>query len=901
MRLLSAIVRNYRIHREVSIDFDASLNLVGGKNESGKSTLAEAIHRALFLKSTTGGKVQESMQSDLHPGHPEVEVSFVAGGKTWELKKVFSKASGKATLSEQGGSTLHGADAEARVAELMQVEEAGGGTGGAKKSQSQWSHLWVWQGSGGEDPSDHASDQRDALLSRLKEQGGGAVMQSDLDARVARQLQSFFEDTFTKTGQPKAGSELAESMKRLESAVQDYETAESEMQKLRGAVNNFEEAQSTLLSGESRLAELKEKLELAEKKSKRIIELQHQVEWEERSHKEAEEKEAHFSEAIGEIRKLRAELEESAAETNPRKERLKGLEELEALTRKNWESKSGEIEKGELALSALRDQKELAEAWGHLLKNRARKSELEETLQEIELLETQRKETEDQLASIPPVDESVYQELQQLRAATSEAAAVLEAMSTEVEIIRSDRDITMGGNPLSVGTREVIHEETSLKMGEEIEIRICPGGGNDLEEAREQARSSRTALTSALRKVGTESVEEAREIRNQRITLESRKKEIDSGLKARRPQDLRSQLDEAKREIIRYEAEVERRSPRVPDFTPPADFPAARSAWEKVKEQFEPIEESLRATRQSATELRASLNETTEKRALLQQSLEDLEKLRIEKTALLEAKENPLGDAESQEEKRAALSREREEAARKLATSRESLAALEPESITADLERFQRALENQKEALNNAGQKKAVASSILERDGSTDPNSNLEQARTTAESARERENSLRLRAEAIRLLRDSFAEEQQRLSDQFSQPLAEKVSGYLQQIFGSNASATVSVSDGAIGEWRMTRETGTFDFADLSGGTREQVAAAVRLAVAEILAADHGGHLPLVFDDAFTNSDPRRIESLQRMLDLASSRGLQIILLTCTPDDYVSLGAKTISLEAKYA
>ena len=68
-------------------------------------------------------------------------------------------------------------------------------------------------------------------------------------------------------------------------------------------------------------------------------------------------------------------------------------------------------------------------------------------------------------------------------------------------------------------------------------------------------------------------------------------------------------------------------------------------------------------------------------------------------------------------------------------------------------------------------------------------------------------------------------------------------------------------------------------------------AIAFRLAMAEILAQEHDGCLPVFLDDAFTNSDPVRVALLQRMLDLAATRGLQIILLTCTPNDYSAFGA----------
>ena len=66
--------------------------------------------------------------------------------------------------------------------------------------------------------------------------------------------------------------------------------------------------------------------------------------------------------------------------------------------------------------------------------------------------------------------------------------------------------------------------------------------------------------------------------------------------------------------------------------------------------------------------------------------------------------------------------------------------------------------------------------------------------------------------------------------------------------------------------------------------------------MAEVLAGDHDGCLPVVFDDAFAYSDPERVNQLQRMLDLAATRGLQIIVLTCNPSDYIALGAKAVTL-----
>ncbi len=80
MRLESATVRHYRIHRELTVAFDPARTLIAGPNEVGKSTLVEAIHRALFLRATVTGAALESMRSTLYPGNPEVEVCFQARG-----------------------------------------------------------------------------------------------------------------------------------------------------------------------------------------------------------------------------------------------------------------------------------------------------------------------------------------------------------------------------------------------------------------------------------------------------------------------------------------------------------------------------------------------------------------------------------------------------------------------------------------------------------------------------------------------------------------------------------------------------------------------------------------------------------------------------------------------------
>jgi DNA repair exonuclease SbcCD ATPase subunit len=89
MKLISATLKNYRVHKDTSVTFDAARTVVGGPNEAGKSTLVEAVHHALFLRARATGAVHKAMLSEVHPGHPTVELRFESGGRTYEITKVF--------------------------------------------------------------------------------------------------------------------------------------------------------------------------------------------------------------------------------------------------------------------------------------------------------------------------------------------------------------------------------------------------------------------------------------------------------------------------------------------------------------------------------------------------------------------------------------------------------------------------------------------------------------------------------------------------------------------------------------------------------------------------------------------------------------------------------------------
>lgn len=247
MRLHSITVRNYRRHKELRVDLDPARTLIGGPNESGKSTLVEAAHRALFLKAKGNSKEHREMLSLTHTGKPEVEVEFEAGGSRYTLSKSFKGTGGITRLMQASGKTWQGDEAEEQLSALLKANGAG------RKLAEQWNHLWVWQGSSSEDPLAQANAERETLVQRLQSRGGAAVIQSALDTRTAEHFASLIKELFQNTGEPRKNSEYGQALQAESEAVAAAAQARSILQNLQHAIVQHEQASAQISEADNAL------------------------------------------------------------------------------------------------------------------------------------------------------------------------------------------------------------------------------------------------------------------------------------------------------------------------------------------------------------------------------------------------------------------------------------------------------------------------------------------------------------------------------------------------------------------------------------------------------------------------------------------------------------------------
>ena len=88
MRLIRCEVISVRRHRELALEFAPGLTVIGGANESGKSSLVEALHRTLFVRAASSVSASQDLRSQIHAGHPQIKIEFETREHQWTLLKL---------------------------------------------------------------------------------------------------------------------------------------------------------------------------------------------------------------------------------------------------------------------------------------------------------------------------------------------------------------------------------------------------------------------------------------------------------------------------------------------------------------------------------------------------------------------------------------------------------------------------------------------------------------------------------------------------------------------------------------------------------------------------------------------------------------------------------------------
>ena len=483
-----------------------------------------------------------------------------------------------------------------------------------------------------------------------------------------------------------------------------------------------------------------------------------------------------------------------------------------------------------------------------------------------------------------------------------------------------------GGKALAVAA-DAAEQELETARGLLLE-RAGVGTERELEELRRRAESLRGEAEERDRSVG-----EAR-VRAEGLEALERDEALARGDLDRSQLALAEALGEGSsvEEHIRGLDEQPREEPEIT-----ADIEAVERRVSERREVSRDLESKLKLGAadlvRDRQDLEAKRNELlradTDWRGLLAGAVERREKLACQK----EAAENRLEAVQAEtavqvdqaeeklkktEREAATVQSQRDALDRALSSQREELAglksaisihegALKHEDLEAaheKRERHRETIERQEEDLAGvvladigeldlaAGEAEAKVSRIteelqkrrgaLEQVGGAYAEEQALQAQERVDAVREREADLEVEYEAWRLLAETLREVEKQETAHLGKALVGPVSSRISELTGGRYGDVAIGPELDAGGIHFGGSERTFS--ELSVGTREQIALLLRVSIAEALGAF------VVLDDQLTQTDESRMTWLRELLEEAAAR-IQIIVLTCHPEDYGSSAA----------
>ena len=863
MRLIACRLQNVRRHRDLELCFGRELTLIAGANETGKSTLVEALHKTLFLRATATGRGVDELRSRLHPGLPDVEIRFEANAETWRLRKRFAGASGTCQISNGSGVALSGPQAEELLAQLLGYEAPVEGRRIAQLPE-RWAHLWVRQGDAGLNPFSGSQERYDhqRLVAQLQQQSSQSPLQSSTDRLVMEQIQQEVNTLYTATGKVKAGSPLA------------------------GAQQRSQEAAAALALAEQQVGDLEAAMEQWRSITERLETIEHQQ-------RPALQRELHLQQ---QTQLLQAQLDPLLQRQNERQQLLmqQRQEQQELLLVQQQLHKALQQQQQDQAQrQQLQEQIKQASAARQELSQRLEQvqrlldlqqledeaRQLREHQQQLQQLQEQAEGLKQQLAALPEITAAQVRQLRQAEQALAQATARCEAMAAGLEVLAADQPIQLNGETLVSGERRRIEAAAELTVGSGVRLQISPGGGQALPQALEQQRQCCQQLEQLQQRLKLSSSDQAETIERQRTELERKLNNLRQAAKTIPWSGLQQRLEQLEPRLKLLAAALDGGA------VAPVDPVQLRTEQESLRQRSSELTRSQENSNQQLLELEQNqlIRQTAQEQlrgrcGQLEGSLQVLG----ERLLHLQSAETVGGELEVQQQQLRALRAELEQ----LQSARQHGGAANTVA-DADAAGQLEALEQEKDRLlSQLGQAQQSTQSL----GAANPLAELEQRQVAWEEAEAERAALEQRGMALRLLLERFHRAQSNLANRYSEPLRAAITPYLAEL-ASEPHQPLLAFDPQQGfhDLQLRQGEEAFAFERLSGGMREQLGATVRLAMAEVLKPAYADALPLVFDDAFTNSDRERLLGLRRMLERGIQQGIQIVLLTCHPDDYTAL------------
>ncbi len=870
MKLRRIRLLNFRGVRDSEVKFaERGVTIVEGPNEVGKSSIAEALALAIeYPDSSKHRKILSAEPKDRGEG-PEVEIEMSTGPYELTYQKRWIRrptTTLRVTAPENENHT--GREAHDRLEAILRET----------LDDDLRLALQIEQGTELELPSFSIPSMRRALESAA-DGDVSDVEDEDLMDRIRAEFGKYWTGTGRMSGKrQKAAKDVEGERARVEELKGQMDRIEgdaAEMVRLADEAEGISQTLQELVESEGKLADEwsatdRLRTDVERKDAFHVAAmLKHQQAVQ--GHQRREELKAELEVGAEELRKLEAEAELAApalfaatGQSEEAAENLKAAADALRVARERQDRAFGDRDFRQDEI----DEKLISERFERYGNARKLLRESEEFLESAKV-------DEEALTEI----ERAYNEDMKAQAAVESASATVEATAL------ADLTLEVGGDKIEMvadDRREIlVEDQVELSIPDVVRVRVSAAP-----EARVLAEQRRRAHEEYLRlchSVGVADFEDARRSEQGRRNALRNREEAREAMK-RELRDWTAEFME--RRIASLAANVRAYPKQRPEDPPmPADLDDARRIAGEAAGKVGDCERELQAREAVWKEREAYLNQVRLQQAELTARVDVAKGRHREAAERLEAAREGRRD----EDLVAAL----EQAKREFDVSMESLEEAKGRLRAADPDAIQARLENVRAAKNrfegqlrtNEGRRHEIRAS-LELRGEMGLQGSYDDAVSRFEQMRREQEAEDSRAEAAKLLKDTFDKHRRLANQRNIKPLKERIDRLGSFVFGP--SFEVELDGEELRVVGRTLNGVTLDVDQLSTGAREQLGVLSRLACAAIVSPEDGG-APVMIDDALGWSDPQRLQSMGAAI-AAAGKQCQIVILTCYPGRYAHVG-----------
>ena len=867
--------------------FSDRLNVIHAPNGTGKSSLFEALRRALFDAHHVSGEEIEAVRPWGRPLAPKVQVEFTQSGVRYRVEKTFLDGAAADLFRFEDGKFQPLANSRNADTKLREIIAAADAPGRGLSKHEHWGLsevLWAPQGSLHLDSlsGNVTQNLRAALGVQLTGEGG-----SKLEELLEERYQTFF----TKGGKPRTGKQAAPILaleSELAATVAERQERLGQQQRFEETSRAVEDARQKRTQARREADALRESVGQTRQQAETYLLLQGELNQKQLTEQAARERFEAIGQSLGLIGKARQEIDLLQTAIQGGQTLVTELAAESKLSADAADAARGRrdaIRSQRPALDARAAEVEDARAF---VDDRKAHQVLEARVGKLKQFDSDLTQQKAQRAALVAPDDKTIKEVRKCLAARDVAEAALRASLIHLTV-QPKKKTTIQRQSSDESQTVAAGDKATFSGSPEVRIEIegfgtihASGPEGDAETHQEALQEAGKKLAKLTQPYGTQDPDRLQLLRGQADAfdrkIEQLQEKITELLDDESADDLNGQLAE-------LEARLQERLGRFPAWKeqPPlvGDLKSALEkelkafvlAIETAEDDFDKAQAAAQAVEKGHGTAGGELKNARLNLEAAQGRLTDL------------TKDGQSDDARSQARSEALMAWEAAKAKAKECETRLGEIPGDPQKTLQKLERQLKGLEDAEATARDEEKQAEGRLQTLAAEGAYSKLVACDEQLAELQSRIRRE---KLRMEATRLLYDTVTTCKAAMVAAVAAPVERTATHMLGRIAGPRLGSVRLTESFVPAGVRPELAAEPVDLANLSGGEQEQLFLIIRLALGQVLAREE--RQLVVLDDVLNATDTGRLARVLTLLEECADR-LQIVILTCHPERYRGLEA----------